>query len=57
MELADRLLGGPFQQQQEGGKSIADVVAESQHRFGPEQNAQLAGLVRMCRERVVSRIG
>jgi hypothetical protein len=47
MELADRFLGGPFR----GGKSIADVVASGE--MDPEDNAQLANLFRMCRERVV----
>jgi hypothetical protein len=48
MELADRFLGGPFR----GGKSIADVVASGE--MDPEDNAQLASLFRMCRERVVN---
>lgn len=48
MELADRLLGGPF-----NWKSIADVVATGE-MDSAKGNAQLAGLLRMCRDRVVS---
>jgi hypothetical protein len=46
IELADRLLGGRL------GKSIADVVSSGE--LDPEKNVQLAGLLRMCRDRVVS---